>query len=80
MTSQPAFGTVISRDRKTPQQRRKELNSHDRAWIFEARSLSLTPSAVASEFGCRRQTVYSTVKRARELNHVGSKSRTGRPK
>ena len=80
MTCQRAFGTVISGDRQTPQQRRKELNSHDRACIFEAISLGSKPSAVASEFGCTRQTVYRTVKRARELNHFASRPRTGRPK
>jgi len=80
MTSRQAFGTVISGDRQTPQQRQKELNSHDRARIFEAISLGLSPSAVALEFGCTRQTVYGTVKRARELNHFGSRPRTGHPK
>ncbi|PUU77226.1 hypothetical protein B9Z19DRAFT_897615, partial [Tuber borchii] len=39
-----------------------------------------SPSAVAEQFGCTRQTVYRTIKRARELNHFGSRPRTGRPK
>ena len=39
-----------------------------------------SPSAVALEFGCTRQTVYHTIKWARELNHFGSRPRTGRPK
>ena len=39
-----------------------------------------SPSAVALEFGCTRQTVYRTVKRAHQLNHFGSGPRTGRPK
>jgi len=80
MTSVRAFGTVRSRDRQTPQQRRKELNSHDRARIFETISLGSSASAVASEFGCTRQTVYRTIKRVHELNHFGSRPRSGRPK
>jgi len=80
MTCQRVFGTGISGDRQTPQQRRKELNSHDRAWIFEAISLGSKRSAVPPEFGCTQQTVYRTINRARELNHFDSKPRTGRPK
>jgi len=80
MTSRRALGTVISGDRQTPQQRRKELNSHDRARIFEVISLGSSLSAVALEFACTRQTVYRTVTRARELNHFGSRPKTGHPK
>ena len=39
-----------------------------------------SPSVVALEFGFTWQTVYCTVKRARELNHFGSRPRTCRPK
>ena len=39
-----------------------------------------SPSAVTLEFGYTRQTVYRTVKRARKLNHFGSRPRTGRSK
>jgi len=42
--------------------------------------LGSSPSAVALEFGFTWQTVYRTVKRARKLNHFGSRPRTGRPK
>jgi len=80
MTSVRAFGTVRGRDRQTPQQRRKELNSHDRAQNFEAISLGSSASAIASEFGCTRQTVYRTIKQAHELNHFGSRPRSGCPK
>jgi len=80
MASWRTFSTVISADRQTPQQRRKELNSHDRARIFEAISLGSSPSTVAWEFGCAEQTVYLTIKRGRELNHFGSRLRTSGPK
>jgi len=45
--------------------------------MFEAISLGSSPSAVALEFGCTRQTLYRTVTRERELTHFGSRSRTG---
>ncbi|PWW77186.1 hypothetical protein C7212DRAFT_180429, partial [Tuber magnatum] len=58
----------------------KELNFHDRVWIFKAITLDSSPLAIASHFGCTRQTVYRTIKQAYELNHLVSMPRTGHPK